>query len=48
MYVIIEAHGGAEYAAIATDELGGNLVFETYEDADKASNDFQEPIIVEL
>ncbi len=48
MYIIIEAHGGAEYAAICTNEDGENEVFIEYEDAVKYAQNVQFPIIVEV
>lgn len=47
-FIVIECHGGAEYAAICTDENGNNLVFENYDDAKKEADDCQDGIIVEL
>jgi hypothetical protein len=29
-YIIIETHGGPEYAIIITDQDGNNLVFDTF------------------
>jgi hypothetical protein len=47
-YIIIETHGGAEYAIIVTDPDGNNLVFETLEEAENEANDCQDGLIVEL
>jgi predicted RNase H-like HicB family nuclease len=47
-YIIIEKHGGAEYAIIVTDTNGCNLVFETKEEAEKEAADCQDGVIVEL
>ena len=48
VYIILETHGGAEYAIVATDEDGANLVFDTEQEALEASEDFQDPQIIEL
>lgn len=47
-YIIIETHGGAEYAAIVTNEDGENKIFETFEEAKKEQEDCQRGIIVEI
>jgi hypothetical protein len=45
-YIVIEKHGGPEYAIIATDENGNNLVFETPEEAEKEAGDCQDGLVV--
>ncbi|HZY36692.1 MAG TPA: hypothetical protein VFE53_08600 [Mucilaginibacter sp.] len=47
-YLIIETHGGPEYAIIVTDQDGNNLVFETYQEAEQEANDCQDGLIVAL
>lgn len=47
-YIIIEGHGGPEYAIIVTDQDGNNLVFENIEEAEKEAADCQDGLIVEL
>jgi len=47
-FLIIETHGGAEYAIICTDKDGNNLVFETREEANAEAADCQHGIVVEL
>ncbi len=47
-YIIIETFGGPEYAIVATDTDGNNLVFETYEEAEQEAKECQDGIIVEL
>jgi hypothetical protein len=47
-YIIIETHGGAEYAAIVTNQDGNNLVFESRDDAEAEAADCQDGLIVEL
>jgi hypothetical protein len=47
-YIVIECHGGAEYAAIVTDQNGNNQVFENREDAEVEAVDCQDGLIVEL
>ena len=46
-FLIIELHGGAEYAAICTDQEGNNLVFEDYAEAEREAADCPDGIIVE-
>lgn len=48
MYIVIEAFGGPEYAAIVTDEEGNNKVFETPEEAQEEADECQNGIVVEL
>lgn len=48
MFIVIEKHGGPEYAAICTDQEGNNLVFDTREEAQKEADDCQDGIIVEI
>jgi hypothetical protein len=47
-FIIIEAHGGPEYAIIVTDPDGNNLVFDTYEEATAEANECQDNLIVEI
>jgi hypothetical protein len=47
-YIIIEKHGGPEYAIIVTDQNGNNLVFENCEDAETVAADCQDGLIIEL
>jgi hypothetical protein len=47
-FIVLECHGGAEYAAIATDTDGNNLIFDTREEAETEASDCQDGIIVEL
>ena len=47
-YIVIELFGGPEYAVIATDTDGNNLVFESREDAESEASDCQEGLVVEL
>ena len=48
MYIILETHGGPEYAIVVTDEDGCNLVFETKAEAMLEAEDCQDPVIVEV
>ena len=48
MYIVIEKFGGGEYAIIATDEQGNNLVFETREEAEAEARECQDGLVVEL
>ncbi len=45
-YIVIECHGGPEYAIIVTDENGNNKVFNTYKEAKKEADDCQDGLIV--
>jgi hypothetical protein len=47
-YIIVETHGGPEYAIIVTDTNGNNLVFDTREEAEKEAADCQDGLIVEF
>ena len=47
-YLILELHGGPEYAAIVTDQDGNNLVFEDRDKAEAEAADCQDGLIVEL
>lgn len=44
-YIVIEAFGGAEYAAIVTNEDGSNQVFDTEGEAQKEADDCQDGLI---
>jgi len=47
-FIVIESHGGAEYAIICTDENGNNLVFDKREEAEAEAADCQDGVVVEL
>lgn len=47
-YLVIEKHGGPEYAIIVTDEDGNNKVFGTKEEAQTEADDCQNGIIVSI
>lgn len=47
-YIIIETHGGPQYAIIVTDTNGDNLVFETSEEAEKEAADCQDGLVIEI
>jgi hypothetical protein len=47
-YIVLELHGGPEYAAITTDENGNNRVFKTREHAEVEAADCQDGLVVEL
>lgn len=47
-YIIIETHGGSEYAAIVSDYEGNHLAFDTTEEAEREAEDCQAGIIVEV
>ncbi len=46
MFIVIEKHGGWEYASIVIDENGNNKVFDTIEEAQKEADDCQDGIVV--
>lgn len=48
MYIVIETHGGAEYAIICCDYDGNNLVFDTIEEAEEQRELCQAGIIVKI
>jgi len=47
-FIVIECHGGAEYAIICTDEDGNNRVFDNREDAEAEAGDCQDGLVIEL
>lgn len=47
-YIIIETHGGPEYAIIVMDTDGNNLVFATLEKAEKEASDCQDALVIEI
>jgi hypothetical protein len=47
-FIVIETHGGPEYAAIVTDQDGDNLVFDSTAEAQAEADDCQAGIIVEI
>ena len=48
MFVVIENHGGANYAAICINENGENMVFSTESEAAEYAKDCQEGVVIEL
>lgn len=47
-YIVLECHGGPEYAIVVTDEDGNNKVFTSYEEAQKEADDCQDGLVVEI
>jgi hypothetical protein len=47
-WIVIETHGGPEYAIIVTNEEGENLIFNTHEKAITEALECQAGIIVEI
>lgn len=47
-YIIIENHGGPQYAIIVTDADGNNLVFDDLELAEAETADCQDGVVIEL
>lgn len=45
-YIVIEKHGGWEYAAIVTDQEGNVKIFDKLEDAEIEAFDCQDGIVV--
>ena len=48
MYIVIECHGGPEYAIIVTHEDGTNKIFDTAVEAMVEVNDCQDGLIVQV
>lgn len=48
MYIVIEKHGGPQYAIIVTNENGENMIFDTREEAQIEANDCQDGVILEI
>lgn len=47
-YIVLECHGGAEYATVVTNEEGENKVFYSEEEALAEANDCQNGIVVKV
>lgn len=47
-YIIIEIHGGPEYAIIVTDKNGNNFVFDTPEEAQNEADNCQDGVVVHI
>lgn len=47
-HIVLELHGGPQYAAIVTDEDGNNRVFDNREDAEAEATDCQDGFVVDL
>ena len=47
-YLVIETHGGPEYATIVTDEEGNNKLFDTPEDAQAEADQCQDGRVIKL
>ena len=47
-FVVMETHGGPEYAVILTDENGVNKTFDSIEEAEQEADDCQDGIVIEL
>lgn len=48
MFLVIEAHGGPEYAVIVTDEEGNNKVFDTPEEAQAEADECQDGKVISI
>ncbi|WPU97817.1 hypothetical protein SNE26_17455 [Mucilaginibacter sp. cycad4] len=47
-YLVLEMHGGPEYAAIVTDKDGNTRIFDNRQDAETEATDCQQGLIVEI
>lgn len=47
-YIVIETFGGAEYAAIVTNEDGENKVFDSAAEAQEEADDCQGGIVIPI
>ncbi|WP_259070333.1 hypothetical protein HDF24_14680 [Mucilaginibacter sp. X4EP1] len=47
-HIVLELHGGPQYAAIVTDEDGNNRVFDNREEAETEAADCQDGMVVDL
>lgn len=47
-YIVLECHGGPEYAIVVTDEDGNNKVFTSFAEAQKEADDCQDGLVVEI
>jgi hypothetical protein len=47
-FIILETHGGPEYAIVVTDEEGNNLVFESFGDAVAEAAGCQDGMVVHI
>jgi hypothetical protein len=47
-WIVIELHGGPQYAAICTDAEGNNKVFDSYDEAEAEAKDCQDGKVVEV
>jgi len=48
MFIVIECHGGAEYATIVMNEDGSNKVFSDQGEADAEAAECQDGKVVEI
>ena len=47
-YIVLECHGGPEYAIVVTDKNGNNKVFTSYTEAKKEADNCQDGLVVEI
>lgn len=45
-FIVIEKHGGFEYAGIVIDEHGNNKIFDNYIDAQKEADQCQDGMVI--
>lgn len=48
MYIVLETHGGPEYASIVIDENGDNKVFDTFDEAQAEADNCQDGIVIPI
>lgn len=47
-YIVLECHGGPEYAIVVTNSDGNNKVFTSYSEAQKEADQCQDGMVVEI
>ena len=48
MFIVLETHGGAEYAIVCVNEDGTNMVFDTKKEAQAEADNCQEGLVIEI
>lgn len=47
-YIVLELHGGPQYAGVVTDQDGNNRIFDNRKDAEAEAADCQDGLVVEI